>query len=150
MNPLTNVIKLSEAELHQKNKTSWHDQYKQGRLEACSTCSKHTGAEGVATVNKAPNALGNGAKRQMNTVKFWLEPALNIKVNQESISEIQVSTSIVYYSDRLRLDIHWWLALRSFRRRCDLCVLSIWRNRKFEFAKRQKNWQTKRIWFFVL
>jgi hypothetical protein len=48
----------------------------QRRLEACSTCSKHTGAEGAATVNKAPNAIGNGAKRQMNTVKFWLEPAL--------------------------------------------------------------------------
>ncbi len=55
-------------------------QKKQGRLEACSTCSKHTGAEGVATVNKAPNALGNGAKRQMNTVKFWLEPALKKSV----------------------------------------------------------------------
>ncbi len=50
----------------------------QGRLEACSTCSKHTGAEGAATVNKAPNALENGAKWQMNTVKFWLEPALNL------------------------------------------------------------------------
>ncbi len=50
----------------------------QGRLEACSTCSKHTGAEGATTVNKAPNAIGNGAKRQMNTVKFWLEPALHI------------------------------------------------------------------------
>jgi hypothetical protein len=50
----------------------------QGRLEACSTCSKHTGIEGAATVNKAPNAIGNGAKRQMNTVKFWLEPALSI------------------------------------------------------------------------
>jgi hypothetical protein len=30
--------------------------YKQGRLEACSTCSKHTGAEGAATVKKAPQA----------------------------------------------------------------------------------------------
>ncbi len=48
----------------------------QGRLKACSTCSKHTGAEGAATVNKALSAIGNGAKRQMNTVKFWLEPAL--------------------------------------------------------------------------
>jgi hypothetical protein len=52
----------------------------QGRLEACSTCSKHTGAEGAATVNKAPNAIRNGAKRQMNTVKFWLEPALKMMI----------------------------------------------------------------------
>jgi hypothetical protein len=29
-----------------------------------------------ATVNRAPNAKGKGAKREMNTVKFWLEPAL--------------------------------------------------------------------------
>ncbi len=39
-------------------------------------CSKNTGAEGAATVNRAPNAKGKGAKREMNTVKFWLEPAL--------------------------------------------------------------------------
>jgi hypothetical protein len=33
---------------------------------------------GAATVNKAPNAKGKSAKRQMNTVKFWLEPALDL------------------------------------------------------------------------
>jgi hypothetical protein len=49
---------------------------KQCRLEAGSTCAKNTGAEGAATVNRAPNAKGKGAKREMNTVKFWLEPAL--------------------------------------------------------------------------
>jgi hypothetical protein len=48
----------------------------QGRLKAGSTCSKNTGAEGAATVNRAPNTKGKGAKREMNTVKFWLEPAL--------------------------------------------------------------------------
>jgi hypothetical protein len=48
----------------------------QGRLEAGSTCAKNTGAEGAATVNRAPNAKGKGSKREMNTVKFWLEPAL--------------------------------------------------------------------------
>jgi hypothetical protein len=57
----------------------------QGRLEAGSTCSKNTGAEGAATVNRAPDAKGKGAKREMNTVKFWLEPALPlIKPNPNS------------------------------------------------------------------
>jgi hypothetical protein len=51
---------------------------KQGRLEAASTCFKNTDAEGAETVNRAPNAKGKGAKREMNTVKFWLEPALMI------------------------------------------------------------------------
>jgi hypothetical protein len=50
--------------------------FNQARLEVGSTCSKNTGAEGTATVNRAPNAKGKGAKREMNTVKFWLEPAL--------------------------------------------------------------------------
>jgi hypothetical protein len=50
----------------------------QGRLEEGSTCSKNTGAEDAATVNKAPNAIGKGAKREMNTVKFWLESALGL------------------------------------------------------------------------
>jgi hypothetical protein len=53
--------------------------YAQARLEAGSTCSKNTGAEGAATVNRAPNAKGEGAKREMNTVKFWLEPALAMR-----------------------------------------------------------------------
>jgi HrpA-like RNA helicase len=60
----------------------------QGRLEACSTCSKHTGAEGATTVNKAPNTIGNGAKRQMNTVKFWLEPALTHSNSQHRVMKI--------------------------------------------------------------
>ncbi len=54
----------------------------QGRLKAGSTCSKNTGA---ATVNKAPNAIGIGAKREMNTVKFWLEPALCLMVSMEKM-----------------------------------------------------------------
>jgi hypothetical protein len=40
--------------------------------------SKNIGAEGAAIVNRAPNAIGKGAKREMNTVKFWLEPALGL------------------------------------------------------------------------
>jgi hypothetical protein len=40
----------------------------QGRLEADSTCAKNTGVEGAATVNRAPNAKGKDAKREMNTV----------------------------------------------------------------------------------
>jgi hypothetical protein len=51
-------------------------QKRQGRLEAGSTCAKNTGTGGAATINRAPNAKGKGAKRKMNTVKFWLEPAL--------------------------------------------------------------------------
>jgi hypothetical protein len=47
-----------------------------GRVEAGSTCSKNTGAEGATTVNRAPNGKGKGAKREINTAKFWLEPAL--------------------------------------------------------------------------
>jgi hypothetical protein len=55
----------------------------QDRLEAGSTCSKNTGAQGAATVNRAPNVIGKGGKREMNTVKFWLEPALSkICMNQ--------------------------------------------------------------------
>jgi hypothetical protein len=55
----------------------------QGRLEAGSTCSKNTGAEGAAKLNREPNAKGKSAKREMNTVKFWLELALllnNLKI----------------------------------------------------------------------
>jgi hypothetical protein len=37
---------------------------------------QNTGAEGATTVKRAPNAIGKGAEREMNTVKFWLEPAL--------------------------------------------------------------------------
>jgi hypothetical protein len=75
----------------------------QGRLEACSTCSKHTGAEGATTLNKAPNAIGNGAKRQMNTVKFWLEPALLMIVIVWDLVGIimwigQVKLCAVYYN----------------------------------------------------
>jgi hypothetical protein len=38
---------------------------------------QNTGAEGTATVKKKPNAIGKRAKREMNTVKFWLEPVLH-------------------------------------------------------------------------
>jgi hypothetical protein len=77
----------SNGFLNHKRQSKSHDLYFwQGRLEACSTCSKHTGADGAASVNKAPNALGNGAKRQMNTVKFWLEPALIFGELEEPIS----------------------------------------------------------------
>jgi hypothetical protein len=34
----------------------------QGRLEAGSTCSKNTGAEGAATVKRAPNAIKKALK----------------------------------------------------------------------------------------
>jgi hypothetical protein len=50
----------------------------QGRLEAGSTCAKNTGAEGASTVIKAPNAKWKDATREMNTVKFWIEPALHV------------------------------------------------------------------------
>ncbi len=65
--------------------------HSQGRLEAGSTCSKHTGAEGAATVNRAPNAKGKSAKREMNTVNFWLEPALQLPF--EFVAEIYWSSS---------------------------------------------------------
>ncbi len=37
---------------------------------------QNTGAEGAFTVKRAPNAMRKGAEREINTVKFWLEPAL--------------------------------------------------------------------------
>jgi hypothetical protein len=43
---------------------------------------QNTGAEDAATVKKAPNAIGKGAEREMNTVKFWLEPALFLAIVQ--------------------------------------------------------------------
>jgi hypothetical protein len=36
---------------------------------------QNTGAEGVPAIKRAPNAIGKDAEREMNTVKFWLEPA---------------------------------------------------------------------------
>jgi hypothetical protein len=42
---------------------------------------QNTGAEGAPTVKRAPNAIGKGAEREMNTVKFWLEPALHLSVD---------------------------------------------------------------------
>ncbi len=41
---------------------------------------QNTGADGAPTVKRAPNAIGKGAEREMNTVKFWLEPALTIQL----------------------------------------------------------------------
>jgi hypothetical protein len=38
---------------------------------------QNTGAEGAFTVKRAPNAMRKSAEREMNTVKFWLEPALH-------------------------------------------------------------------------
>jgi hypothetical protein len=49
-----------------KSKNTMQKPANQGRLEAGSMCSKNTGAEGAATVNRAPNAKGKGAKREMN------------------------------------------------------------------------------------
>jgi hypothetical protein len=42
---------------------------------------QNTGAQGAPAVKKAPNATGKGAGREMNTVKFWLEPALHTVFN---------------------------------------------------------------------
>jgi hypothetical protein len=73
---------------------------KQARLEAGSTCAKNTGAEGAATVNRAPNAKGKGAKREMNTVKFWLEPALHKNIQFLYFGQETEGLFIVYYHSR--------------------------------------------------
>jgi hypothetical protein len=62
----------------------WRTSDDQARLETCSTCSKNT----------EPIAKGKGAKREMNTVKFWLEPALrrtfgNLPLRTSAYKKIQ-------------------------------------------------------------
>ncbi len=56
---------------------------------------QNTGAESAATVNRAPNAKGKGAKREMNTVNFRFEPALAICFFPEAI----VSFESRYFSN---------------------------------------------------
>jgi hypothetical protein len=75
--------------------------FRPGPVRGVFSVFQNTSAKSAATVKKAPNTIRKGAEREINTIKFWLQPALVMTIPIRYFASKSINKWLRYFQNEV-------------------------------------------------